>query len=158
MFKHFINTSISDLYSLTFGHQVRILSWYKWMQALIYPYSTLFYPLCMKADWYYWFTKNMVNLCWNHSNSVMLWYKNTLKLIFNLSSEFHITWPFLFLFGSRMENSTYIFGKGLLSARNVVFCLKTWKFWELNKSLNRVCLFFSLKLSTCALLSNIYKI
>ena len=47
---------------------------------------------------------------------------------FDLSSEFLITWLFLFFFGSETDNSEFVFDNSLLFARTMVFCLKGWKF------------------------------
>ena len=50
--------------------------------------------------------------------------QNTFEWIFNLSSEFPITWSFLFCWCILQWKIPHIFDKDLLLARNMVFCLK----------------------------------
>ena len=95
--------------------------WYKWMQALIYPYFTVFYPVCVKADWYYWFTKNTVNhlLKSFHFRHVMVWEyleMNTLK--------FRVSHYLIILFFWLCNRKFRIYFWHRLD----VFCLKRWKF------------------------------
>ena len=56
-----IDYAYQILYSLIFGHYLRLSSWCKWKQALIYPYSTIFYHSYPKVEWYQLFTINTVN-------------------------------------------------------------------------------------------------
>ena len=98
------------LYSLAFEHQLRILYWYKWMQAMDFVLIKVnaSYGFCIDTrERRLWFTHWLIEpidiidlqkirqiICWNHFTSR---YENSFEWIFNLSSEFPIAWSFLFL-------------------------------------------------------------